>query len=177
MAYVFIYQHFLLVEATQLPQLSPPHHPDCGTQFPSQPCCAPELFLWLSPLPYIRTLRKAIESQSEIKRVLILHSDQGSQYTSKDFTEYCKRMSVAQSMSKAGYPYDNAPMERYFNTLKNELIYQHEYQTEEALYTVTEEFAYTTCNHRRPHSIKPPLKHEKQHDAIWKRGIVIIGFF
>ena len=26
-------------------------------------------------------------------------------------------------MSKVGYPYDNAPMERYFNTLKNELIY------------------------------------------------------
>lgn len=22
-------------------------------------------------------------------------------------------------MGKAGYPYDNAPMERYFNTLKN----------------------------------------------------------
>lgn len=100
----------------------------------------------------IRTLRKAIESQSEIKGVLILHSDQGSQYTSKDFTEYCKRMAVTQSMSKAGYPYDNAPMERYFNTLKNELIYQHEYQTEEALYTAIEEFAYTTYNHRRPHS-------------------------
>ena len=75
----------------------------------------------------IRTLRKAIEFQSEIKGVLILHSDQESQYTSKDFTEYCKRMAVTQSMSKAGYPYDNAPMERYFNTLKNELIYQHEY--------------------------------------------------
>ena len=70
----------------------------------------------------IRTLRKVIESQSEIKGVLILHSDQGSQYTSKDFTEYCKRMAVTQRMSKAGYPYDNAPMERYFNTLKNEFI-------------------------------------------------------
>ena len=97
-------------------------------------------------------MRKAIESQSEIKGVLILHSDQGNQYTSKDFTEYCKRMVVTQSMSKAGYPYDNAPMERYFNTLKNELIYQHEYQTEEALYTAIEEFACTTYNHRRPHS-------------------------
>ena len=112
----------------------------------------------------IRTLRKAIESQSEIKGVLILHSDQGSQYTSKDFTEYCKRMTVTQSMSKAGYPYDNAPMERYFNTLKNELIYQHEYQTEEALYTAIEEFAYTTYNHRRPHSYnnyKPPFEARK----------------
>ena len=45
----------------------------------------------------IRTLRKAIESQPEIKGVLILHSDQGSQYTSKDFTEYCERMAVTQS--------------------------------------------------------------------------------
>lgn len=35
---------------------------------------------------------------------------------------------------------------------KIQLIYQHEYQTEEALYTAIEEFAYTTYNHRRPHS-------------------------
>lgn len=34
-------------------------------------------------------------------------------------------------MSKAGYPYDNAPMKRYFNTLKNDLIYQHYYRTED----------------------------------------------
>lgn len=100
----------------------------------------------------IRTLRKAIESQREIKGVLILHSDQGSQYTSKEFTEYCERMAVTQSMSKAGYPYDNAPMERYFNTLKNELICHHDYQTEQNLYKAVEEFAYTTYNHRRPHS-------------------------
>lgn len=39
-------------------------------------------------------------------------------------------------MSKAGYPYDNAPMERYFNTLKNEYVNLHEYQTEEQLYEV-----------------------------------------
>lgn len=100
----------------------------------------------------IRTLQKAIESQPQIKDGLILHSDQGSQYTSKEFVEYCERMSVTQSMSKAGYPYDNAPMERYFNTLKNELIYQHEYQTESELYEAVEKFAYTIYNHRRPHS-------------------------
>ncbi len=45
-------------------------------------------------------------------------------------------------MSKAGYPYDNAPMERYFHTRKNDLIYQHYYHTEEELYTAVEEFAY-----------------------------------
>lgn len=100
----------------------------------------------------IRTLQKAIESQPKIRGELVLHSDQGSQYTSKEFVEYCEHMKVRQSMSKAGYPYDNAPMERYFNTLKNELIYQHEYQTEAELYEAIEEFAYTTYNHRRPHS-------------------------
>ena len=73
-----------------------------------------------------RTLEKAIHSQSGIdlsKR--IIYSDQDSQYTSKEFTEFCRGLGITQSMNKAGYPYDNAPMERQFNTLKKDLIYQH----------------------------------------------------
>lgn len=66
----------------------------------------------------IRTVKKVLESQPSIKGNLILHSDQGSQYTSKDFTDFCTEAGITQSMSKAGYPYDNAPMERYYNTLK-----------------------------------------------------------
>ena len=68
----------------------------------------------------VRTLKKALESQPSIKEGVILHSDRGTQYTSKAFVEFCESVNVTQSMSKAGYPYDNAPMERYFNTLKNE---------------------------------------------------------
>ena len=45
-------------------------------------------------------------------------------------------------MSKAGYPYDNAPMERYFN----------EFETEEVLYQKVEELAYVDYHHVRPHS-------------------------
>ena len=100
----------------------------------------------------IRTLQKALESQHLSKGDLLLHSDQGSQYTSKAFIEFCESVHVTQSMSKAGYPYDNAPMERYFNTLKNECTNLYEFQTEEALYRTVEEFAYTTYNHVRPHS-------------------------
>ena len=70
-----------------------------------------------------RTLEKAIRSQSGIDlKQLVLHSDQGSQYTSREFTEFCIEKGITQSMSKAGYPYDNAPMERYFNTLKTEFL-------------------------------------------------------
>ena len=109
----------------------------------------------------IRTLKKALESQPVLKGELILHSDQGSQFTSKAFVEFCESVHVTQSMSKAGYPYDNAPMERYFNTLKSDLIYQHYYHTEEELYTAVEEFAYVQYNHVRPHSYnnyKTPYK-------------------
>lgn len=100
-----------------------------------------------------QTLQKAIDSQPGMDpHKLMLHSDQGSQFTSKEFTEFCEKLGVTQSMSKAGYPYDNAPMERYFNTLKNDLINQHYYHTEEELYTAVEEFAYVHYNHVRPHS-------------------------
>ena len=40
-------------------------------------------------------------------------------------TEYCESVGITQSMSKAEYPYDNASMDRYYNTLKNELINHH----------------------------------------------------
>ena len=109
----------------------------------------------------IRTLQKALDSQRGSRKELILHSGQGSQYTSKTFVEFCESAGVTQSMSKAGYPYDNAPMERYFNTLKNECTNLYEFRTEEQMYQVVEEFAYVTYNHVRPHSYngyKPPFE-------------------
>lgn len=99
----------------------------------------------------IRTLQKALESQPKING-LILHSDRGSQYTSKAFTDFCREKNVTQSMSRAGCPYDNAPMERYFNTLKHECTNLYEFKTEEALYRAVEEFSYIHYNHVRPHS-------------------------
>lgn len=43
-------------------------------------------------------------------------------------------------------------MERYFNTLKNELIYNHDYKKEQDLYDVVDNSAYVTYNHERPHT-------------------------
>ena len=88
-----------------------------------------------------RILEKAIDSQLGIDlSKFLIHSDQGSQYTLKEYTEFCKKFGITQSMSKSEDPYDNALMERYFNTLKNDLIYQHYYHTEDELYTAVEEF-------------------------------------
>lgn len=100
----------------------------------------------------IRTLKKMLESQKNVSPDLILHSKRESQYTSKDFIEFCASSGITQSMSKAGFPYDNAPMERYYNTLKSELIYLHYYHNDEELNASIEEFTNVTYNHIRPHS-------------------------
>lgn len=95
------------------------------------------------------------------KRGILLHSDQGCQYTSAEFREYCGEKGVLQSMSRAGCPYDNAPMERFFNTLKTELVYQKYYQTEAALYQDILSFSYGWYNNVRPHTYNgglPPAK-------------------
>lgn len=105
----------------------------------------------------INTLRRALDAQPTLKDELILHSDQGSQYTSKDFTDFCQSVKIQQSMSRAGCPYDNAPMERYYNTLKNELIYHHYFHSDEELDGAVKDFAYVWYNHVRPHTFNGGL--------------------
>ena len=97
------------------------------------------------------TLEKALSSAKAIPQNLILHSDQGSQFTSAEFVEYCRELGISQSMSRAGCPYDNAPMEHYYNTLKTELIYQYRFETAAEPDYAVSEFAYDWYNQVRPH--------------------------
>jgi len=83
---------------------------------------------------------------------LIIHSDQGSQFTSKEFNDYCEKHFVQQSMSHAGCPYDNAPMELFYNTLKNEYFNLHTFNSSDELDRGIYEFVYVKYNHVRPHS-------------------------
>ncbi len=53
---------------------------------------------------------------------VILHSDQGSQYTSLAFGKRCKEASVRPSMGSVGDAYDNAMCESFFATLECELL-------------------------------------------------------
>jgi putative transposase len=100
----------------------------------------------------VRTLDKAIHAQHCDATKLILHSDQGVQFASIEFTSFCRMHGITQSMSRAGCPYDNAPMERYYNTLKAEEVYIHSYDTVQALDDAVYEFAYVWYNRIRPHS-------------------------
>lgn len=51
----------------------------------------------------------------------------------------------------AACPYDNVPMERYYNTLKSERMNHFWYKTKEDLDATLNDFAYVWYNHVRPH--------------------------
>ncbi|WP_434519234.1 transposase [Pseudomonas sp. NFX1] len=52
----------------------------------------------------------------------MFHSDQGCQYTSQRFQSELLGHGITQSMSRRGQCWDNAPMERFFGTLKSEWV-------------------------------------------------------
>ena len=54
-------------------------------------------------------------------------------------------------MSRAASPYDNAPMERYYNTSKSERMNHFSYKTKVDLDSAVNEFADVWYNHVRPH--------------------------
>lgn len=113
---------------------------------------ASETGKWITSELAIQTLDKALKSQKVKPKSLVLHTDQGCQFTSLSFILYCNEHGIAQSMSRAGCPYDNAPMERYFNSLKSELINRFVFNTDEELNYAIAEYAYLWYNQIRPHS-------------------------
>ncbi len=68
-----------------------------------------------------RTLRLAQEKE-KVTDGLILHSDQGHQYTSHAYHVLTQQYSITPSMSRRGNCWDNAPMENFFGHLKEEAL-------------------------------------------------------
>ena len=106
---------------------------------------------WINSDLAIETLTKAIEREKPGKG-LILHSDQGVQFTSWAFVEYCENQGIVQSMSKTGCPYDNAPMERFYKSFKTELIYPNKFESDTQLDEAVNRYVYVWYNHIRPHT-------------------------
>lgn len=93
---------------------------------------------------------------------LMLHSDQGTQFTSYQFRQHLQSLNVQQSFSPAGSPYDNSVCESFFHTMKKEEIYHHLYTCEDDLRSAIEEYL-TFYNSQRPHrklSMQTPVSFE-----------------
>jgi putative transposase len=69
-------------------------------------------------------LKMALTTRGGQVAGVIMHTDRGSQYTSRAFAGLCARHHITQSMSGTGSCLDNAPAEAFFATLKTELVYR-----------------------------------------------------
>ncbi len=63
------------------------------------------------------------------KNKVLVHSDQGSQFTSMDWASFLKHHNLEHSMSRRGNCHDNAVAESFFNLLKRERIRRRTYKT------------------------------------------------
>ena len=70
----------------------------------------------------IDTVNKAFEKEKDVRN-LIIHSDQGFQYTSPEYKALCCSKGVLISMSRKGTPIDDSPMESWHGIMKKETLY------------------------------------------------------
>ena len=84
-----------------------------------------------------RTIQKA---KKEVADGLILHSDQGFQYTSPGYLNLTKQYGILPSMSRAGTPLDNAPAENFFSTFKAECFRRQKVETFEQAKILVDEY-------------------------------------
>ena len=68
------------------------------------------------------TLNEAIVKEKDVDGI-ILHSDQGFQYTSFEYKAICTANGITISMSRKGTPIDDSPMESFHGILKKETLY------------------------------------------------------
>jgi transposase InsO family protein len=82
---------------------------------------------------------------------LIVHTDQGCQYTSDLYVAHMQRHGAVQSMSRKGNCWDNAVVERLFRSLKSEWIDEPFATRQQARHAVIDYLA-NYYNHERLHS-------------------------
>jgi len=115
-----------------------------------------------------RSLARAVAVKHPPKG-LIHHSDRGSQYCSPKYRKLLTLLGMVASMSRKGNCYDNAPMESFWGTLKNELVFHCHYRTrEEAIREITEyiEVFYNRQRRQARLGYLSPAAYERQYYAL-----------
>ncbi len=83
---------------------------------------------------------------------LIVHSDRGCQYASREFRQHLDLHNVQSSMSRKGNCYDNAAMESFWATLKTEMRINKPFETKEHARLALFDYIETFYNRNRLHS-------------------------
>jgi transposase InsO family protein len=110
----------------------------------------------------LAALRMAL-AQRGVRPGLVHHSDRGSQYASKAYTDLLKEYGIAISMSRKGNPWDNAACESFMKTLKYEEVFRNEYRDLAEAKRSIQRFLEKVYNEKRLHSAlgyRPPAEFE-----------------
>ena len=120
----------------------------------------------------LKALDMAIKRRSPGKNI-IFHSDRGVQYASTRHQKRLKLFGMECSMSRKGDCWDNAVMERFFWSLKQEWVYGKEYQNlaeaKEDVYFYIEMFYNSQRIHQKLGYLTP-AEYEEQYWQCQKTG-------
>ena len=100
---------------------------------------------------------------------LICHSDRGSQYASHEYQKLLKQHKMICSMSGKGDCWDNAPVERFFSSLKRESTGDRLYRTRQQAIADVREYVAVYYNSKRLHSTlgyTTPMNYEKRLNKV-----------
>ena len=103
------------------------------------------------------------------KNKVIIHSDQGSQFTSHEWQAFLDKHNLEASMSRRGNCYDNAVAESFFQLLKRERIRRKTYATRKCARDDIFDYIEFFYNSKRKHgnnNMLSPIDFEKQ--QLWK---------
>lgn len=101
---------------------------------------------------------------------VIIHSDQGSQYSSDEWKRFCEQHQLQASMSRRGNCYDNAVAESFFSRLKKERIRKHVYQSRDKARADIFDYIEVFYNRARRHSYLNGMSPEVFEETWRKQG-------
>lgn len=108
------------------------------------------------------TMAVAVRGGKEAVAGVILHTDQGSEFTAHLFRAACERMGIRQSMGRVGSALDNSVIESWHSTLEFELRSMHHFTTRAGARAAVVGFIDDYNQNRRHSSIgmQPPIAYE-----------------
>ncbi|HHX52497.1 MAG TPA: IS3 family transposase [Erysipelothrix sp.] len=94
----------------------------------------------------------AAVNREKPKPGLIIHVDQGTQYTGHRFFDAIQDHELVLSHSRKGNPYDNAVMESFYKTLKREVLEKYGFKTKSDAVMIIVDYLENYYNSKRIHS-------------------------
>ena len=111
----------------------------------------------------IQAVKNALFNVTNPKGIII-HSDLGSQYTSKEFSDFIASNGLIHSFSGKGNPYHNAPIESFHGILKKVEVYQKTYRNFQMAKLALFQFIEGWYNRKRIHSTIGWMTPQQAHD-------------